>query len=121
MSVIDANQKLVNFRDESIMKLYNALQKYKQGLKYDIWIELVFQKSVVNDKGEMEKQKSFAVYRKGKIEELFKRDTIDDIEERLDKFIDNFWEFIEIFEQKGSGRSFMHIKGINLKYIYQRK
>ena len=115
MNFEDANQKLTNARDEIIMKLYDALQKYKQGLKYNIRIKVVFQKSRVNEKGEMEKKKSSKVYKEEKIEELFKHDTIDDIKERFDKFIDNFCKFIENHEQSGSGWSFMYIKGINLK------
>ena len=115
MNANDANQKLENARDEIIMKLYNTLQKYKQGLKYDIEIEIVFQKSVMNHKGEMEKKKSSSVYRKDKIGVLFKVDLFNDIKERFANFIDNFWKFIEEFEQEGSGWAFMYIKGIQLK------
>ena len=110
MRVNDANQKLTNARDQIIRELYDTLQKSKQGLKYDIRIEIVFQKSVMNDKGEMEKIKSSPVYRKESIEELFKGDSFNII-----KFIENFWKCIDNFEQEGSGWSFIYIKGIELK------
>ena len=115
MSVKETNQVLVNAKDEIIMKLYEALQKCKQGIKYDIRMELVFQRSRMNDKGEMENVMTSPVYRKDKIEELHKQDKIGDIEERFDKFIDNFWEYIEQLMLEGSGWSFMYIKGIDLK------
>ena len=114
MSVKETNQVLVNARDEIIMKLYEALQKCKQGIKYDIRMELVFQRSRMNDKGEMENEMTSPVYRKDKIEELLKQDKSGDIEERFDTFIDNFWEYIEQLMLEGSGWSFMYIKGIDL-------
>ena len=115
MTVQETNQALVKARDEIIMKLYEALQKCKQGIKYDIRMELVFQRSRMNDKGEMENVMTSPVYRKDKIEELHKQEKIGDIEERFDKFIGNFWEYIEELMLEGSGWSFMYIKGIDLK------
>ena len=115
MSVQETNQTLVKARDEIIMKLYEALQKCKQGIKYDVRMELVFQKSRMNDKGEMENVLTSPVYRKDKIEEILKQEKIGDIEERFDKFIDNFWEYIEQLMLEGSGWSFMYIKCIDLK------
>ena len=100
MNANEVNQKLSNARDEIneiIMTLYDTLQKYKQGLKYDIRIEIVFHKSVMNDKSEMEKIKSSPVYRKEKIEELFKGDLFNDIKKRFANFIENFWKSIEDF------------------------
>ena len=119
MNVKEANQVLAKARDEIIMKLYEALQKCKQGIKYDIWMEVVFQKSRVNDKGEMENVVTSPVYRKDKIDELFKQDKIDVIEERFVKFIENVWEYIEQLMLEGSGWSFMYIKDIDLK-IYDQ-
>ena len=72
------------------MKLYEALKKCKQGIKYDIRMELVFQRSRMNDKGEMENVMTSPVYRKDKIEELLKQDKIGDIEERFDKLLTTF-------------------------------
>ena len=115
MSVQETNQTLVKARDEIIMKLYEALQKCKQGIKYDIRMDVVFQRSRMNDKGEMENVMTSPVYRRDKIEELLKQDKIDAIEERFDKFIDNFWEYIEELMLEGSGWSFMYIKCIDLK------
>ena len=69
----------------------------------------------MNDKGEMENVMTSPVYRKDKIEELLKQVKIDVIEERFDKFIDNFWEYIGQLTLEGSGWSFMYIKGIELK------
>ena len=106
MSVKETNQVLAKARDEIIMKLYKALQKCKQGIKYDIRMEVVVHKSRVNDKGELENVMTSPVYRKDTIEELRKQDKIDVIEERFDKFIDNFWEYIEQLMIEGSGWSF---------------
>ena len=98
------------------MKLYEALQKCKQGIKYDTQMEVVFQRSRMNDKGEMENVMTLPVYRKDKIEELRKQDKIAiTIEERFDTFIDNFWDYIEQLTLEGSGWLFMYIKGIHLK------
>ena len=71
--------------------------------------------SRVNDKGEMENVITSPVYRKDKIEEIFKQDKIGDIEERVVKFIENFWEYIEQLMLEGSGWSFTYIKDIDLK------
>ena len=53
MTVQETNQTLVKARDEIIMKLYEALQKCKQGIKYDIRMELVFQRSMIKVKWRM--------------------------------------------------------------------
>ena len=86
MTVQETNQVLVKARDEIIIKLYEALQKCKQGIKYDTQMELVFQRSRMNDKGEMENVMTSPVYRKDKIEELLKQEKIGDIEERFDVY-----------------------------------
>ena len=39
MTVKETNQVLVKARDEIIMKLHEALQKCKQGIKYDTQME----------------------------------------------------------------------------------
>ena len=43
MSVEDSNQALANARDDISMNLYEALQKCKQGIRYDTRMEVVFQ------------------------------------------------------------------------------
>ena len=59
---MDANQTLSNVRDEIIKKIYG---KCNQSFTYNVRTEIVFQKSIMNDKGELGKTRAIVSIQKG--------------------------------------------------------